>query len=269
MTLLEPFDLAFVRQAILVCTVAGGLCGLLGVFVTLKGMSYLGHGLSHAIFAGAALFAAASANPFVGAGAWGIGSGVAIGRISRRRVIGADAAIGVVTTASFAIGVALLGLSGRARRGIEATVFGSVLGVSGGDVLLVLAVAALTAVVLVACYRPLLFTTFDPEVAAASGVRVARMDALLLVLLCGAILAGMKVLGVTLVAAAIVIPPAAARFLTDSFGRLLGLAAALGAIGGFSGVYLSYHLDISSGAAVVLVDAALFAVASLRRRTPA
>lgn len=259
--LLEPLEYEFVRHALVVCTVAGALCGLLGVYVTLKGMSYLGHGLSHAVFAGAALGAALSFNPVAGAGLWGLGSGIAIGRVGRRRVIGSDAAIGVVTTASFALGVAVLGVSSRARRGIEATIFGSVLGVSASDVVLVLLVAAASVVVVLACYRPLLFTTFDPDVAGVSGVRVARMDALLMVLLTGAILTGMKVLGVTLIAAAIVIPPATARFLTDAFARMLVLSTALGAAGGLVGMYLSYHLDVSSGATIVLVDAAAFTAA--------
>ena len=99
--LADPFQFAFLRHALVVCTVAGALCGVLGVYVTLRGMSYIGHGLSHAIFGGAAICAALSVNFFVGAGLWGLGSGLAVGAVSRRRIIGADAAIGVVTTASF------------------------------------------------------------------------------------------------------------------------------------------------------------------------
>lgn len=266
--LLEPLRHDFVRDALVVCTLAGALAGLLGVYVTLKGMSYLGHGLSHAVFAGAAVAAALSVSPVAGAAAWGVGAGVAVGRVTRRRILGADAAIGVVTTASFALGVALLGLVAGVRRDVEATIFGSVLGVGAGDVLLVAAIAAVTLAVVVARYRQLLFATFDPEVAALSGVPTARMDGLLMVLLCAAILAGMKVLGVTLIAAAIVIPPATARLLTDAFGRLLVTSTALGAAGGLVGMYLSYHLDVASGATVVLVDAAAFSVAyALRANT--
>lgn len=269
--MLEPFELGFVRDALLVCTVAGALCGLVGVYVTVRGMSYLGHGLSHAVYAGAALGAAAAISPFAAAGAWGVGVGLAAGRIGRRRLVGADVAIGVVTTASFALGVAVLGFSDRARQGIEATIFGSALGVDGDDVVLVLVVAALTAVTVVGLYRPLLFTSFDPDVAAASGIRTTRIEGVLMVLLCAVVLTGMKVLGVTLVAAAVVIPPATGRFLTDNFGTLLRLSAALGAAGGFAGMYLSYHLDVSSGATIVLVDAVAFALAyaaTARRRIP-
>ena len=100
--LLEPLEFAFLRHALVVCTFAGALCGVLGVYVTLRSMSYIGHGLSHAIFGGAAVCAAVGVNYFLGAGLWGLGSGLAVGRISRKRAIGSDAAIGVITTASFA-----------------------------------------------------------------------------------------------------------------------------------------------------------------------
>src|SRR5438874_13685696 len=119
--LLDPLQFGFVRHALIVCAFAGALCGLLGVFVTLRGMSYIGHGLSHAIFGGAALCAAVSVNFFVGAGLWGLGSGLAISRVTKRRIIGSDAAIGVITTASFAFGVALLHFS-QVKRSIDATV---------------------------------------------------------------------------------------------------------------------------------------------------
>ncbi len=258
-TLAEPFQYGFLRHAIVVCTVAGALCGLLGVFVTLRGMSYIGHGLSHAIFGGAAVCAAVGLNFFVGAGVWGLASGLAVGRVTRRRVIAADAAIGVITTASFAFGIALLGLYTRVKQSIEATVFGSVLGVSTTDMWVIIIVAIATATLIIAFYRPLLFTTFDPEVADVSGVNIARIDALLMLLLTFAILASMKVLGVTLIAAALVIPPVVARLLTNSFKRMLVLSTSIGAFSGLVGMYLSYHLDISSGATIVLVNFALFA----------
>ena len=260
-TLSEPFQYGFLRHAIVVCTIAGALCGLLGVFVTLRGMSYIGHGLSHAIFGGAAICAAIGLNFFVGAGIWGLGSGLAVSRVTRRRVIAADAAIGVITTASFAFGIALLGLYTRVKQSIEATVFGSVLGVSLTDMWVIVAIAVATAAIIISFYRPLLFTTFDPEVADVSGVNTARIDALLMLLLTFAILASMKVLGVTLIAAALVIPPTVARLLTNSFKRMLIISTSIGAFSGLVGMYLSYHLDISSGATIVLVNFLLFATA--------
>ncbi|MBV9666357.1 MAG: metal ABC transporter permease, partial [Actinobacteria bacterium] len=190
----------------------------------------------------------------------GLASGLAISRVTKRRIIGSDAAIGVITTASFAFGVALLGYYARVKQSIDATVFGSVLGVTRGDVVMVVLVALFTATVVVLAYRSLLFTTFDPEVAEVSGVNVGRIDAMLMLLLSFAILASMKVLGVTLIAAALVVPAVVARMLTNSFARMLWLSSLIGALCGLVGMYLSYHLDVSSGATIVLVGFVLFAV---------
>jgi manganese/iron transport system permease protein/iron/zinc/copper transport system permease protein len=259
-SLLEPFQYGFLRHGLAVAVLAGALCGLIGVYVVLKNMSYIGHGLSHAIFGGAAASAVLSFNFFLGAGMWGVMSALLIGRVTRRRIIGSDAAIGVITTASFALGLALFGLFGVARKSVDALLFGSILGVSLGDVWLVAAVTAGAALVVFLRYRVLLFTTFDPEVAAVSGVDTARVDALLMTVLALSLLVTMRVLGVVLVAAALVIPAVVARMLTNSFSRMLWLSTGIGALCGFTGMYLSYFLDISSGATIVLVGAVLFTV---------
>ncbi|HZN13999.1 MAG TPA: metal ABC transporter permease [Acidimicrobiales bacterium] len=256
----EPFRLEFFRNGLIVATFAGALCGLIGVYVVLKGMSFIGHGLSHAIFGGFAASTIIGVNFALGAGAWGITSALMINGVTRRRVIGADAAIGVITTASFALGIAMFDVFGRHGRNFDAALFGSILGVGTGDVLAVIGVTVTVALVVFFAYRPLLFTTFDPEVAEASGVRTARVDALLMVALAISILATMKVLGVTLIAATLVIPATVARMLTNSFSRMLLLATAIGAATGFTGMLLSWHLDVVSGPTIVLVGGALFAV---------
>ncbi|MDP9404698.1 MAG: metal ABC transporter permease [Actinomycetota bacterium] len=258
--LLRPFDFEFFRNGLVVATFAGALCGMVGVYVVLKGMSYIGHGLSHAIFGGFAASALLGVNVVLGAGVWGAASALMISGITRRRVIGSDAAIGVITTASFALGLALFAVFGGRGRSFDAALFGSILGVSGADVWAVIAVTAVVALVVFFGYRQLLFTTFDPEVAEASGVHTARVDALLMLVLAAAILATMQVLGVTLVAAVLVIPPTIARMLTSSFSRMLLLSIGIGALTGFVGMNLSYHLDVQSGPTIVLVGAALFAV---------
>jgi ABC-type Mn2+/Zn2+ transport system permease subunit len=257
-TLLEPFEFAFFRHGILVATLAGGLCGLVGVYVVLRGMSYIGHGLSHAIFGGAAASAVINVNFYLGAGLWGLASALMIGRVTRRRVIGSDAAIGVITTASFALGLVLFGAFGVARKSVDAVLFGSILGVTAGDVWVVLTVTVGAGALVFLRYRALLFTTFDPEVADVSGVNTARTDALLMLMLAVSILATMKVIGVVLIAAMLVIPPVSARMLTNSFARMLWLSVAIGAACGLVGMYLSYHLDVSSGATIVLTGAIVF-----------
>jgi ABC-type Mn2+/Zn2+ transport system permease subunit len=256
--LLAPYDFAFFQRGMIAATLAGALCGILGVFVVLRGMSYIGHGLSHAVFGGAAASAVMSINFFVGAGVWGIVSGVLIGRIARKKVLGADAAIGIVTTASFAGGIALLNRYGQARKSIEAVLFGSVLGVSWVDIAAITAVTLLVLGVVLVAYRSLLYATFDPQVAVVSGERVAFIEVMLMVMLSVTILVTMRVIGTLLISALLVIPAATARMITNSFGRMLLLSPVLGATSCLVGMNLSYHLDTSAGATIILVSAAAF-----------
>ncbi len=259
--LLRPFEFEFFINGLAVATLSGALCGLVGVYVVLKGMSYIGHGLSHAIFGGFAASALLGINFFLGAGAWGFASAMMINGVTRRRrVIASDAAIGVITTASFAMGLALIKRYGSGGKNPDALLFGQILGVSDSDVLALAIVSVAVVLIVFFCYRPLLFSTFDPEVAEASGVPTARVDALLTLALAASILTTMNVLGVTLVAATLVIPAVVARMLTDSFGRMLVLATVIGALCGFVGMNLSYHMDIPSGPMIVLTGSALFAV---------
>lgn len=258
--LLAPFAYEFFVKGLLVATIAGALCGMVGVYITLRGMSYIGHGLSHAIFGGFAASALIDFNYYLGAGVWGLASALAINSVTRRRAIGADAAIGVITTASFALGVALLTLFGNKGPSFDAALFGSILGVADADVWILVGVTLFAAAVIFLRYRALLFTTFDPEVADVSGVNVARVDALLMLVLSLSILTTLRVIGVTLVAATLVVPAVVARMLTNSFGRLLAWSTGIGAVCGFVGMNASYHLDVPSGTTIVLTGALLFGV---------
>lgn len=256
----EPFQYEFFRNGLVIAALAGALCGLIGVFVVLRNMSYIGHGLSHAVFGGAALAAVLEFNYFIGAGIWGLLSGLMIGRVSRRRIIGADAAIGVVTTASFALGLALQARYGQAARSIDAVLFGNVLGVFPSDIAAVAGVAVASVVVVVVLYRRLLFSTFDPEVAGVSGVNVPAMEAMLMLLLSATILVTVRVIGVLLISALLVLPAATARMLTNSFGRMLWLSPVLGSLFGVLGMYASWYADVPSGAVIILSGTAAFAV---------
>ncbi len=259
--LLRPYEFEFFRNGLIVATIAGALCGLIGCYVVLRSMSYIGHGLSHSIFGGFAFASLIGVNVFLGAGAWGLATALLIGSITRRRPVGSDAAIGVVTTASFALGLAMVQLFGSADTDAEAALFGNVLGVSRNDVYLITAVSVVTVAVIVVAYRRLLFVTFDPEVAEVSGVKVSVTDAVLMLLLAASILVTMNVLGVTLIAAALVVPAVVARLLTSSFTTMLVIATVVGALTGVVGMNLSYHLDIASGPTIVLTGAVLFVLA--------
>ena len=261
--MIDPYELDFFRHAVIVATLAGALCGLVGVYVVLRGMSYIGHGLSHAVFGGFAVSTVLGVNLIVGAFVWGVGCALSITSITRRRVIGSDAAIGVLTTASFAFGLALLAVFDEQAGSFDNLLFGSILGVSVADIWWVVAALSAAAALVFLAWRPLLFATFDPEVAEVSGVRLGLVDGALMVVLSLAILVTMQVLGVTLVAATLVIPPPVARMLTSSFTRMLWLSTAIGAVSGFVGMNVSYHLDVQSGPTIVLVGASLFLAALL------
>ena len=258
MSILTPFGYEFFRNGLIAAVVVGALCGFIGVYVVLRRMSYIGHGLSHAIFGGAVLSYVWNVNFFVGGGLWALFSGVLIHSISHRRWVGADAAIGVVTTSSFALGVAIISTHRSFTRNIETALFGYILGITHTDVWIVVLISMLVSGALLLIRRPLLFSTFDPEVASAYGVATGRIDLLFIMLLAVTVLASTQILGVTLVAAAMVIPPVIARYLTQRFQTLLIVSPSLGALCGGAGMFLSFYFDISSAATIVLTSAVLF-----------
>ena len=258
--LLEPFQFEFFRNGVVVSLLVGSLCGLIGGYIVLRGMSYIGHGLSHAIFGGAVVTYVMAWNFYVGAGLWGFLAALLINQTVRRTRISADAAIGVVTTASFAVGVALISRYRRFTRSLDAALFGNILGVTVQDVWVVAAVTLVVALIIFFMYKQLLFTTFSEDVAQIYGVRTEWVDTLFSLALAAALIASMQILGVTLIAAALVIPAITARLLTDSFNRMIVLSTLIGMFTNLIGMYLSYYIDVASGATIVLVQAAVFAV---------
>lgn len=261
--LLEPFQFEFFRNGLMVAVLVGGLCGLIGVYIVLRGMSYIGHGLSHAIFGGAVVAFVMSWNFYLGAGLWGFLAAVLINQTARRTKINADAAIGVITTASFAVGVALISRYRRFTQSFDAALFGNILGVTATDLWVVAGVTLMVALAIFFLYKQLLFMTFDAEVARVYGVKTEWIDTLFALILAAALIASMQILGVTLIAAALVIPAITARLLTDSFNRMILLSVFIGALSGFVGMYLSFYIDVASGAGIVLLQAAIFSLALL------
>lgn len=260
-TLLEPLSYAFFQKGLVVASLSGAILGLIGVYIVLRGMSYIGHGLAHSIFGGFAAMQLFAAQFYaIGAGLWGIASALAITAVTKRSRVGADAAIGVITIASFALGVALFAKFGTSGPSFENALFGSILGITTGQIIGLVAVSILSSGFIFLRYRALLFSTFDPDVAQVSGVNVSRIEAALMVVLSLAILATLTVIGVTLVAAMLVIPAVIARMLTESFGRMLAYSTLIGTLCGFIGMYTSYYADVPSGTMIVLVGAALFIV---------
>jgi manganese/iron transport system permease protein/iron/zinc/copper transport system permease protein len=263
--LLEPLTYTFFRRALLASVLVGALCGLIGVYIVLRRMSYIGHGLSHAVFGGAVISYLLQVNFYLGAGLWGVVSALLINELALRRKLGADAAIGIVTTASFAIGVAAISRHRRFTRNFEAALFGNVLGITSADLWMIAGVSLTAALGIFLLYRPLLFSTFDEEHAEVFGVPTRWVNTLFALILAAVLIVSMQVMGVTLIAATLIIPASAARLLTDRFTVLLGLATALGAVICVLGMFASYYLDTASGATIVLVGTGVFALIWLLR----
>ena len=255
-----PLQYEFFVRGLIVATLVGGLCGLIGVYIVLRRMSYIGHGLAHAIFGGAVTSYVLSINLFIGASVWGFVSAMLINLAARRRRINADAAIGIVTTASFALGVALISRFKTFTRSFDAALFGNILGITNNDLIAIIAVSIIAAIVIFIGYKYLLFTTFESEVAGFYGVPTPWVDAAFSLLLAAVIVVSLQVLGVTMIAAAVVIPPVVAQLLTNSFNKMLILSVIIGALCGLGGLYVSFYIDVSSGASVVLISALVFIV---------
>lgn len=268
---MSPFEFEFFRNGSIVAVLIGGLCGLIGVYVVLRGMSYIGHGLSHAIFGGAVVSYVMQWNFYLGAGAWGFLAALLINQTVRRTRIGVDAAIGVITTASFAVGIALISRYRKFTRNFDAALFGNILGVSPDDVLVIAVMTVVVCLLVLLLYKQLLFTTFDSAVAQVYGVRTEWVETLFALALAATLIASMQVMGVTLIAAALVVPAITARLLTDNFNRMVALSVGIGALSGLGGMLISFYADIASGASIVLLQATLFvcaiSIAALRKRT--
>ena len=255
--LIAPFRYEFFSRAILVGMMAGLLCGVMGVYITTRRMSYIAHGLSHAILGGAVLSYVLGLNFYIGSGIWGFFAALLIQYLTGRRIY-SDAAIGIVTTASFALGVAIISTTRKFSQNFEAALFGNVLGIAPTDLWIVTGVTVVLLSLIFVFYRPLLFWSFDREVAQVHGVPVVAMDTLFALMLATLLVATLNVLGVTLIISAVVIPASIARLLSNQFGYMMVISGVIGATTAFVGIYLSYYFDIASGASVVLLSTLVF-----------
>jgi zinc transport system permease protein len=263
--LLEPLQHVFMIRALVAGMLMGGVCAALGVFVVHRGLSFIGDGLSHACFGGLALGLMLGfgtdqlsfvAIPFT------VLVGLAIMNVVRRRSLSGDVATGVLAAVSFALGVLLLGLR-RADRGpivnVETLLFGSILAVSEKDLWIIVALAIFTAAVLVGGWGKFAYATFDPDLAALSGVPVRLLDYLLMGLASVVIVVAVKTVGVALVSSFVILPAATARLLGRTLARITVIAVALGVSSAALGLYASYHLDVASGATIILTLGVAFA----------
>jgi manganese transport system permease protein len=260
--LLEPLSYTFMVRGLLVTTTAAVVCGVISCWLVLVGWSLMGDAVSHAVLPGVVLAYIAGVPFALGALVFGLIAVVLIGVVRDTSRVKEDAAIGVVFTTLFALGLVLISVT-PSQTDLGHIVFGNLLGVSRSELLQVLGIGAVTLAALVVKRRDLLLYAFDPTHAHAIGLSPRRLGALLLGLLALTTVIALQAVGVILVVAMLITPGATAYLLTDRFSRMLVLAPTLAAVSAVVGIYVSYYVDASSGGLVVLAQATVFALAYL------
>lgn len=260
--LTEPFSYAFFSRALIVSVLIGGLAGALGPFVLVRRMAYIGQGMSQSILGGVALGVMWGLDLYIGA-AIAAGLSALLIYFVRQRGVPVDTSIGIVASSLFAIGVAVVSSSRDRRLNSANLLFGNVLGVDTEDMLLVLVVTIAAAVLLYKNYKPLLAITHNSSAAAAHGVKTRVMEFIFSALLATVVVTALRVLGVLLVAATLLIPAATATLTFKSFRHITAASILLGTSFSVIGLFLSFHRNIASGPAIVLVGAAVFVMTIL------
>ncbi len=261
--LIEPLSYAFMQRGLIAAVLVGIICAVIGCYVVLRSMAFLGDALAHAILPGIAIAYLLNANLTLGALAAALMVALGIGFFSAGGNIKEDTAIGILFAAALALGVALISSMGSYAVDLSHILFGNVLGVSNFDLVLIAVVGVLVLGVIVLLYKQFLLVSFDPILATTMKLPVKRLNNLLLVMLGLTIVISIQSVGVGLVAAMLVTPGAAAYLLTRRLPAMMGLAAAFGAFSSLSGLYISYYTNIVSGSAIVLVATAIFLLAFL------
>jgi manganese/iron transport system permease protein len=261
--LLAPLEYEFFVRALVASALVGVACAVVGAFVVLKGMSFVGDAVSHSAFPGVVLAYLLGLPIILGGAVAAIGTALGIGALTRRSGLRADAVIGVLFAGMFALGVALFSSIPNYVGDLFHFLFGDVLGISFADLISLAVLASLLLLIVWVLWKELLFATFDPLGAGAAGLPVRRLDDLLLILIAVTIVVSLQAVGIVLVVAMITTPAATAQLLVKRFGQMIALAALIGVTSSLVGLYVSYALDIASGASIVLTETFAFLVALL------
>ena len=255
--LVEPLQYEFMTRAILTTVIAAVVCAMLSCWLVLIGWSLMGDAVSHAVLPGVVLAYVVGAPFALGAVIFGLLAVALIGVIRDTSRVKEDAAIGIVFTTLFALGLVLISVT-PSQTDLNHIIFGNILGVSTADLVQIAVLALVAFAVLVLKRRDLTLYAFDPAHAFAIGLSPRMLGALLLGVLALTAVVALQVVGVILVVAMLIIPGATAYLLTDRFGRMLVIAPVISALSSVLGIYLSYWLDASSAGLVVLVQGAVF-----------
>jgi len=258
----DLMNYGFLQNALITSIIVGITCGVIGSFITLKGMSLMGDAISHAVLPGVAISYMLGINFFYGAVVSGLLTALGINYVDQKSRIKSVSAIGIVFSAFFALGVILMG---KAQSAIDLTsiLFGNILTVSNTDRYITMIVGLLVILVVFLFYKELFITTFDPTMAKAYGLPVEKINYGIMILLTLVSVASLQTVGVILVVALLITPASTAYLLTSSLTKMIGLSALLGAISAMAGLYFSFSYNLPSGAVIVLVAASIFVLALL------
>lgn len=263
--LLAPLQYQFMIRGLLAAVTVGIVCGVLGAYVVLRSMAFFGDALAHAILPGVAIAylinGGAQGSLFIGALVAGVATALGIGAISKSGQIREDTAIGVLFAAMFALGVALISTVRNFSVDLTHFMFGNVLGVSPADLRLTAIFGAIVVLLVLAFYKEFLVISFDPVLAAILRLPAQFFRYLLLIMLAVTIVIALQTVGVGLMVAMLITPAATASLLTRRLPVMMVTAATIGALSGVAGIYLSYYVNVASGAAIVLVCTAFFLLA--------
>lgn len=259
--LTDPLSHAFFVRALAAAVLVGVVCAVVGTYVVLKGLAFIGEAVSHAAFPGLVAAFVFKLPFLLGAGVAAVGTALGIGLVIRRTRIRTDTAIGVLFVGMFALGLFWYSAMQGFVADLFSFLFGNILAISTADLMGLAALGTVILVVVIVFWKELLYSTFDPLAAAASGLNVAAFDYLFLVLVALTIVVSLQAVGIILVVAMLITPAATAQLISIHFNRLMLLAIVIGVGGAILGLYASYWLNAASGATIVLVETALFGLA--------
>jgi manganese/iron transport system permease protein len=261
--ILDPLGFEFFLRALLASALVGVVCAVVGTYMVLRGLAFMGDAISHSAFPGVVVAYLLRTPFYLGAAVAAVLTSLAIGWVARRGHLRGDTVIGVLFAGMFALGVFLFSRIPNYVGDLFGFLFGEVLGISTGDVIALTVLGVGVLVVVWIFWKELLYSTFDPLGAAASGLPVERLDYLFLALIALTIVVSLQAVGIIMVVAMLVTPAATAQLLTLRFTRLMAVAMLVGLISPVVGLYLSYWFDAASGATIVLVETVVFLLALL------
>lgn len=264
--LLEPLSYAFMQRGLLAALMVGVLCAVVGCYVVLRSMAFLGDALAHAILPGVAVAYLLGGNLTVGALVAALAVALGIGLFTRQGAVREDTAIGILFAAALSLGVALISSIRTYAVDLSHILFGNVLGVSPADLWLTGLLGAGVLLTVALLYRPFLIVSFDPVLSATLRLPTELLRGLILALLAVTVVISMQTVGVSLAAAMLVTPAATAYLLARRLPAMMLISAGCGAFSSLVGLYLSYYANIASGAAIVLTASALFVIAFILKR---